>query len=35
MSDREFINNYCMRSNTCGELRSENIGQDVVLCGWL
>ena len=22
------------RSNYCGELRAENIGQEVVVCGW-
>ncbi len=23
------------RTNTCGELNLDNVGQDVILCGWI
>ncbi|KAJ8960723.1 hypothetical protein NQ318_020015 [Aromia moschata] len=29
------VNKYSNRSHTCGELRSTNVGESVVLCGWL
>lgn len=32
MSD--FKNEYCMHSHTCGELRADNDGVEVTLCGW-
>ena len=30
----ELKNEYCMHTATCGELRTENVGQEVVLTGW-
>ncbi|XP_050518649.1 aspartate--tRNA ligase, mitochondrial [Diabrotica virgifera virgifera] len=30
-----FTNKYTHRTYTCGELRSANIGEHIVLCGWL
>nr|CAI5866150.1 unnamed protein product [Callosobruchus analis] len=29
------VNRYTIRSYTCGELSSKNIGESVLLCGWL
>lgn len=29
------INKYTIRTHNCGELNENNIGDDVVLCGWL
>ncbi|MCD8316016.1 MAG: aspartate--tRNA ligase [Eggerthellaceae bacterium] len=30
----DLKNEYCMHTATCGELRPDNIGQEVVLTGW-
>lgn len=32
--DPEF-NSFVARTNTCGELRSSHLGQEVTLCGWI
>ncbi|XP_004484828.2 aspartate--tRNA ligase, mitochondrial isoform X1 [Dasypus novemcinctus] len=29
------FNSFVSRTNTCGELRSSHLGQDVTLCGWI
>lgn len=29
------VNKYTQRTHTCGDLRSDNVGERVVLCGWL
>lgn len=29
------INKFVLRSHTCGELTSDNIGDHVKLCGWM
>uniref|UniRef100_A0A1B6CB86 Aminoacyl-transfer RNA synthetases class-II family profile domain-containing protein n=2 Tax=Clastoptera arizonana TaxID=38151 RepID=A0A1B6CB86_9HEMI len=29
------VNSYCIRTHTCGELRSSDVGKEVTLCGWL
>ncbi|MDO4890193.1 MAG: aspartate--tRNA ligase [Coriobacteriaceae bacterium] len=31
----DFSNKYCLHTRTCGELRKENVGDDVVLTGWV
>ena len=31
----DFSNEYCMHTRTCGELRKENVGDEVVLTGWV
>ncbi|MGI6104667.1 MAG: aspartate--tRNA ligase [Raoultibacter sp.] len=33
MSD--FMNEYCTHTHTCGQLRKEDVGTEVVLCGWV
>ena len=30
----DFMNEYCMHTATCGELRKGDVGREVVLCGW-
>ena len=30
----DFMNEYCMHTATCGELRAEDVGREVVLTGW-
>lgn len=29
------VNKFVSRSHTCGELRLQNVGENVQLCGWL
>ena len=30
----DFMNEYCMHTATCGELRKSDVGREVVLTGW-
>ena len=30
----DFMNEYCMHTATCGELRRGDVGREVVLTGW-
>ncbi|XP_077013123.1 aspartate--tRNA ligase, mitochondrial isoform X3 [Tamandua tetradactyla] len=32
---RPEFNSFIARTNTCGELRSSHLGQEVILCGWI
>ena len=31
---QDYLNQYCIHTATCGELRTEDIGREVVLTGW-
>ena len=31
----DYMNEYCMHTATCGQLRLDNVGQDVTLTGWV
>ena len=31
----DFSNEYCMHTHTCGQLRSEDVGTEVTLTGWV
>lgn len=31
----DFLNEYCMHTRTCGQLRKADVGEEVVLTGWV
>ena len=31
---QDFLNEYCIHTATCGELRKDDVAREVVLTGW-